>query len=514
MLGMKPSRRRARPYPIGAPVGGINARDSLEAMAATDAVSMLNWFPSASNLKARKGYTRYYDLETGSTVVPLPYVYGSTKRLLVASGTKIWDLTDTTLNIITLERYDELAGMDLQHAMFNGRMFICNGVQAPLRFWNDTIDEPAFTADTGEPTLDDTKLEYVFAYKSRLYFVEKNTQRMWYGGVNAIQGALKAFDFSLVQGFEGRLMFVTALTGDGGDGGNEDLFIAVFSSGDVAIYSGSFPGDDNWNKIGTYKIGKPMSKHAHAQYGSDVIVATTRGYESLQRSTRDGEAIRLRSMLNDKIHEMTKPLLALGPNANWRLHIHKSGRQMIFQGIVNANAKFFHVRNIDTGAWTEFTVPNGHSWCDYDGVTMLGGDNGRIYTWDNGYTDDGTEIRLECQPAWSYMGSNIPKTLQFMYFNITSNQIPPTFTVYVNGDYDNEFDRSSVLNMGVRENPAHWNEDYWNEAYWTTPPRAKNYYHKQVARGRVIGIRLVGEGYRADVAWNSTTFIVEDGGLI
>ena len=47
------------PTSIPAPIGGLNARDSLAAMAPTDAVQMINWYPTPSDVLLRKGYTKH-----------------------------------------------------------------------------------------------------------------------------------------------------------------------------------------------------------------------------------------------------------------------------------------------------------------------------------------------------------------------------------------------------------------------------------------------------------------------
>lgn len=51
------SQPEALPYSIPAPVGGLNARDSLANMPETDALILDNWFPQPSWVEIRKGYS-------------------------------------------------------------------------------------------------------------------------------------------------------------------------------------------------------------------------------------------------------------------------------------------------------------------------------------------------------------------------------------------------------------------------------------------------------------------------
>ena len=64
MLGKNAVKKVKRPaiqkiVTIAAPVGGINARDSLAAMPETDAYSLINWIPQRYGVRSRKGYSEW-----------------------------------------------------------------------------------------------------------------------------------------------------------------------------------------------------------------------------------------------------------------------------------------------------------------------------------------------------------------------------------------------------------------------------------------------------------------------
>ena len=46
-------------YTLPAPVGGLNARDSLDTMSPTDAIVLDNYIPGDTNLFLRRGYSVY-----------------------------------------------------------------------------------------------------------------------------------------------------------------------------------------------------------------------------------------------------------------------------------------------------------------------------------------------------------------------------------------------------------------------------------------------------------------------
>ena len=68
MLLQRPKQNTAKTASVPAPIGGWNARDSLANMAATDAVQLVNWFPTPTDVTMRKGYTVVSILTTSTGV--------------------------------------------------------------------------------------------------------------------------------------------------------------------------------------------------------------------------------------------------------------------------------------------------------------------------------------------------------------------------------------------------------------------------------------------------------------
>ena len=64
-------QRRANTASLASPIGGWNARDSLAEMNPLDAVQMVNFFPTPTDVTLRQGYTRYSQLTTSTGVVSI-----------------------------------------------------------------------------------------------------------------------------------------------------------------------------------------------------------------------------------------------------------------------------------------------------------------------------------------------------------------------------------------------------------------------------------------------------------
>ena len=68
MLLTPAKRNTAKTASVPAPIGGWNARDSLANMSPTDAVQLVNWFPTPTDVTMRKGYTVVSILTTSTGV--------------------------------------------------------------------------------------------------------------------------------------------------------------------------------------------------------------------------------------------------------------------------------------------------------------------------------------------------------------------------------------------------------------------------------------------------------------
>jgi hypothetical protein len=531
------TNRRARPHPLPAPVGGINRRDAITAMRAEDAVDMVNFFPGQSSVDFRRGYERIATLGTSAPVrMLIPYHYGVNRKLLAFSGTSIYELIPANSYFLTddngptllddddepLEDEPELLSAShlsdadtsgyVSHVQVGARTIMCNGVDTPFSYDGSDIIAHGWT--DASTTLDFADLSFVFAFNSRVYFVEKDTQSFWYGGVGAVQGALEKFDLALTGTFRGSLKLLTAITNDGGDG-LDDLFVAIFSEGDVVVYRGSDPGDvANWTRVGTYRIGEPLSRFAHTSNGGDITVVTSRGYESLVRSTREGEGVKSRSMISDRIQkEVIQITKRTGDSDDWRLVTYNRGQMLIVQAPL-ATSPRHHVQNIDTARWTRFDLSDVRSFAILDRLCFVGDKNGRVHVFDTGDTDDGKQIVYSAQCAWNHLGpQGYKKIMQYLLLNITASHFP-SMRISVANDFK-KFLRSTTIGLRNQEDAVAFGEAYWDDAnYWSGASQTREIRHKHGSEGKIFSLSVTAYGRRDDASWNAVTYYTTPGGLI
>jgi hypothetical protein len=339
---------------------------------------------------------------------------------------------------------------------------------------------------------------------------------MWYGGTGAVSGALTEFDFSAVESIKGNLKFTTSLKGDGGEGGANDVFIAVFDGGDVLAYSGTNPSDPtNWNKLGHYKIGRPLGRLAYVQGDDDVYVVTTRGYEKISELVKFGDVAPSRLLLSAKIQgAVTEDIKTIGTSDDWRITVYPRGQMLIVTTPRNGDARRYVTRNINTGAWTSFEDFYAYSWCVLQGNLYFGSQNGIIYSFDDGsVTDNGTTIRCDCQQAWTTMGAaGYEKTAKLVKTFLNST-VEPSVSVNLGSDFDT-IPLASFSSGGASSGAAVWDVAVWDAATWGDESATFKKWYGRNAIGESIGMRLAVDVSAASVAWNRSIVLMEVGGLV
>ena len=88
-------QRKAVTASIPSPIGGWNARDSLGAMAATDAVQMVNWYPTPSDILLRRGYTQHSTGITGTVESLMNYAAPTSQSLFAIANGVIYNSTSS-----------------------------------------------------------------------------------------------------------------------------------------------------------------------------------------------------------------------------------------------------------------------------------------------------------------------------------------------------------------------------------------------------------------------------------
>jgi hypothetical protein len=144
--------RTARTTSLPSPIGGWNARDSLAAMSPLDAVQLVNFYPTPTDVSLRRGYTKASIGITGSVNSLMNYTDTSTPegyRLFAAAGDTIYDATPAT----AVPVFTGLSNDKFQHTNLTnvaGHFLVaCNG-EDPVLIFDGTVGYYIATTSTAQ----------------------------------------------------------------------------------------------------------------------------------------------------------------------------------------------------------------------------------------------------------------------------------------------------------------------------------------------------------------------------
>lgn len=429
-----PQQRLARatqpitaPLSLPAPVKGWNTRDELDAMDPLDAITLDNFYPDSTGVKARTGYAVHATgLGSGAVETLAEYRSGSTIQLLGACDGDIFNCSSPGAVGAALDT--GFTNDRWQTTNFLNRLFLCNGADDVQIYDGATLAAAAFTG------VDLDTLIGVAQYQQRLFFWQANSSGFWYALLNSISGALAFYDLSAFSPRGANLISVSTVTHDGGNG-VLDFIAFMMSSGDMLLYFGNDPAQSGaWQLVGRYRVSPPVNIRAICSYGGDSFVTTYDDYMQLQQqlaALRDG-TLPPRSKASGAVQEA---IIANGSAFGWESLYYPRGRRLIFN-VPNTDGTFDqHVCNtsLPTQPWCRFQGMNASTWVVFSDGLYFGGAGGTVYHADNGFEDVSTAVSCVGQQAWNKIDNAQRKRMSVVRPIIQSTQ--GTYDFAVGFDY-------------------------------------------------------------------------------
>lgn len=482
---------------LPSPINGLNKRDNLMDMDVRYAAVMDNYIPQDTKVVLRSGYAKYADFEAPVETLA-SYVYGAEKRFFAVSGKKIWDITHTADVQAILST--GISADRFRYAQYKNYLFFVNGIDTPKAFYVDSggIDHIGNWGFSGSG-LTAGNIVNVSVSKQRLWFVEKDSLKVWYPEVAGnISGTLHAFDLAQVCRYGGNLVAVADWTQDGGQG-IDDLTAFITSEGEVLIYSGSDIEDaDDWKLRGSYKISKPIGYECCLQYQGDVVIITEDGYIPLSKALPLDQSNTAQVAFSDCIRGLViDRTQKYGSRAGWQGIIYSRGGYGLFNVPV-ANSFEQHVINVNTGAWCRFTGIRSYCWCNFDRRLYFGSDNA-VYLFDEGYTDNGAPICGVVEQAYNNLGTERLKKVQMLNPR-TKSSAPYSLAIYTNMDMEEQ-------SVDYVENIGSSGLHKWNEMKWSAVADASGARWSNSGRTVIRSQWIVNSatGYKAGIVFKTKT---------
>jgi hypothetical protein len=542
-------QNRAVPYPIAAPIGGLNARDALAAMAETDAIILDNWFCQPSWVEFRKG-----EATQATFAGQCPTVMGY--RGALAQGNYLFGAVANGATY-SIYRVDNTGGgavgspvvggaggtvQALHSATFDYNQFgsgsgeflwalNASDQDLPLLFdgstWNavgnsggtyQLTNGPSGGSNAGLMTL-----SQVAVYKQRLWFLQQGTFQVYYLPQLQASGALTQLNLGADFKLGGYLVAMVTVSVDNTAGLND--FMAFCSSmGEVVVYQGYDPSQEStWSIAAHFVMGRLLNtgRRAWVKVGADAVLLTVDGAVLISQamltdrsSTRQAVTDKIRQGLNNQVQ-------TTGTLAGWQMQLYPFGTKLMILNPTSNASSFLWVQNTLSGAWSTFGqyASSWNAFClEMWGDNLYVGQNGAVSQVDTGLSDNGAAITFTVKPAFSQHGEpgHLKRWTMFQpIFQVTGTlQLALSFNV----DFSVTAPTGAIPVSTGAGSP-------WNTSYWGPPGTKPLTYWGDATLISKPWLGLNGEGYWGTVymqaaavnltcKWSASNFLHEPGGVL
>lgn len=369
---------------------------------------------------------------------------------------------------------------------------------------------------TGVATAD---LSYAWTFKNRLFFVEKDSLKVWFMPVLNIGGA--AADLNLAGAFKrgGKVLFGATWSSDSGSG-FDDRLVIVSDLGEAAVYQGSNPADPNdWALVQVYEIGKPLGARCWLRAGGDLIIGTEEGAVALSQVAVGNPNALTAGAVSRPIERDWRAFAEARTALPWEMAQSRINNWALCTQPtdVDEETKRIYVVNLKTGAWCLWTGIDALCVGERDGVVYCGTKGGRILRLDSGALDDGASYI--CRGAMHFDHLDSPsrvKQIDFLRATMRSNA-DVKLKLSVSKDYQIAFPSppdAQILGGGALWDQAVWDQDVWFSDEQTTIDTAWQ------ASGRITRVASVqfqihiGGGLAPDIDLASVDVRYSPGGAV
>lgn len=531
----RPAPRTMQSVTLPAPTGGLNTLDGGSAMPDLDCVQLWNMVSGEHGLRTRLGYKSLSEQSARSLI---PFVGGAANasgdRLFAMSRTQIveqqFDVYNTTTIKHTFTIPGPNTGRGVAHAFTTsaGNFLLyadeANGYHVYTESTGAWAEVQAGVGAGQLDGLDPRKACFVMVWKSRVWFVERNTNNAWYLPAGTIFGT--AVKLALAQSAQfrhgGDLVGLWNWTLDGG-AGVDDLLVAATRGGDVAVYQGSDPASaSSFALKGTWHAGALVAgRRVATSFGGDLLLLTKSGLRPLSQlvSGADGGGTYVTAKIANLFNALAEER---GHLPGWDVGLHPGENALLVTvPKPGANEEGEHcteqlVMSLwGTRSWSRFDLPI-EAMCVFNKKLYFSARAADVDTEDEtnaawvwcceGSVDRfRTDIPRSAPILWSVLsafrnfGSAARKQVQFTRTALIAYSDQPRFNTVAQYDHDLS-DRSDIpagnLWDGGLWDGAHWRTESglstWDAAQWDSSTFRDYPYTYRVTRG--------GSGSGTDIA--------------
>lgn len=328
---------------------------------------------------------------------------------------------------------------------------------------------PIFAGITfGSTALTTADMSFVWVYKNRLWFVEKNSMNAWYMPVDQIAGAAVLFPLAGIFTMGGSLLWGQAWSlSSGGDGGLSEQCVFTSTEGQVAIYQGISPDEaDTWSKAGTYRIGRPLGKRSFFHGGGDLAVGTTAGLVPLSKAIELDVTTLNVATLSYNISDAWSDAISMRGTDSWVAELWPEQKLAIISppDLIGSTFPVLFVANAETGAWCRFTGWQALCMEVFKGQLYFGTTNGRVQLANVGGTDEGEVYTGRIIPL--FIDGGTPSSLKVggMVRAVSRANAKVNPRLCMNYDFDESLPSAPTAITEIEA--SLWGQGIWGQSKW------------------------------------------------
>lgn len=501
-IKMRPQQfQQGQSFSLPAPYGGLNLREDITALKPNEARVLENLFPSSGQIVMREGFSDFgTGLGSGETKTLATFNAASASYLIAGANGKLFNVSSSGSGSELATSFTEDRW---QTEVYNGRLHLVNGVDAPQGFDGSTVSATSWSGSG----LTITNLVNVGLARNRLWFCENDSADVWYGDAGAVQGTLTKFQLSQIAN-GGKCMAIGAWSRDAGDGA-DDLTVFVFSTGEILIYQGD-PAS-TFSLQGRYMGAPPIGRQCLIKIGGELVVITRLGFLPVSAAV-GGVALDL-----SRIDPWGKiaPLVVQdakidGGNAGWHGCLHEGVVYINVPQSPGAVSKHY-VLNTRNGAWTIYSGWNASSFASYNDELYFGAQTGGLVNKVGGPDDDGEDITAFSNGAFVTPGGAGRGNLFTAIRPVIKAEGAVSGLIGVDTDYVVRSLVGAEVELVADASTTPWGSPWGSP--WGQPNQSQPQWFSIQGSGRTVSVRMRITGRAQNFEWYATDLMEKPGGV-
>ena len=515
------TRQQSLPQTVPAPIGGLNGRDPLADMDAKDAYLMDNVVPGTAYVESRKGCVKYSSASLGAPVQALEvYSGGAGDKMLAFAGGKIFDVSTSVASQLLTGRTSNIPISTMFSNASDAAQYLVfvTGYDQPYAHNGTSLVALTMTGMVGSQNT----LNYVLAFKGRLYFGQRDKLGFYYLPPGQIQGALSYFDLAQQSKRGGYLVAIASFSDTNTGTSPADYMVFITNKGEYIVYAGFDPSNaNNWTLVGRYYSAPPIGNKCALNYNSELVVLTEEGalaFSDIRRagdSNAGGVSGATYSAITSKLGSYLSAFNVNATVPGWGgLQYSGAGGWLLLNvpATSSISGNYYHyVMNTTTNAWCRFTNWNGMAFTVFNKRLYFGRYDGYIMLGDEGRLDDGAAIKCDIKQAYNYFddGSGmafLQKHFQWASLLVSCDGEPPLSGKF-NVDYTEE--QPAYVNVLAPTAGAQWDVAAWDTGVWGDDSRTQRFVIT-LNKGGVAGALWLRASLQGlTLRWYATQYVME-----